>query len=160
MPTGLNKDLIIQGKNKITSLGSFHDWVAQKLIATWEEAVCDILNVPEDTKLNYYYERCLAINEECVHNHKTVWCRGKTVTQFIKKVVKDETACTLHVTAALNKSAIYDDINVLESDNILDESKVNSYWIGDCKMGSDRWMICCDDLWLWLWNHILRRPNE
>ena len=78
-------------KNNLNPKITPKEWLQKQLTIYFEEQIRTLLDLPPQTKLHYFYERCSKYNksQKCTDNHRIVWRSDYTVIQFIHKVKKD-----------------------------------------------------------------------
>ena len=129
---------------RLNGLPPYEVWIREKMVEEVEEAFRNFLDIDNDVSLNYYMGVCIPDSDgKCQKKHKLVWCGGMTLPQFVRKALKQKHFYSLFVTSYTSKGAVE---NADE-----EEGEKRTYWI--CDAIGDR-LICCDEMWGWLFYHI------
>jgi len=137
----------------LNNVPSYEVWVRAQLVKTVEEAFRSALNIDSAAPINYFINACIpGPDGKCQEKHKVIWCGGMTLPQFIKKALKMKHFYALFATSHTCKSAWEKERYYTEED--WEEKGRCSYWICDVLGQDDHRLICCDEMWQWLFYHI------
>jgi hypothetical protein len=136
-------------------------WIRHTVAETIEAAFRERIGCET---VNYFFTKCirhpLLAETPCQMHHRTVWF-GSGLIPFIRKVQANAIYWPqLFVTSSASKGGVAPWADDDDPDDPPDDplGVDNWLWIGD--VAPDNHMICCSDMWQWLWANIRDRACE